>query len=236
MNTDDKKGLTMEGKKMEQKQEYPQNATLKKEGFNERRVYEVGKIDNIVINLPYTNVSVYQSTSSKVEVRLVGEISIVGESVKYRVQRRNRNLVIILVVQGDVTKVNLEADIYLPDKYFNLISIFGTSSDIYVEKGIFAKNLRIRTESGKVETGITFEKAELKSADSELNVHINAESDIEVSILTDSGDININLNNIKMEEINIHSVLGSVRYHHREAEGYKAVINASSRDGNIFIG
>lgn len=212
---------------------FSENEEVKKKGFNEQRVYEGGKVDNIVINLPYSKVNVHQSSSSKTKIKLVGGISYSGEII-YRVYLKNRNLIVWLHTDGKVVSSNLSLQIFLPIKNYKLLSILGTSN-ICIEDKVFTKTLRVKTEEGKVETNAVFEKAILKSTNGDINVNITAESDIEIDASTTSGNIDIKLNNIKEGNIDTHTILGSPKYTLRKTGGYTALIEASSTSGNIFV-
>lgn len=213
---------------------FSENEEVKKKGFNEQRVYEGGKVDNIVINLPYSKVNVHQSSSSKTKIKLVGGISLSGE-INFRIYLKDRTLVVFLHTDGEVVSSNLRLQIFLPIKNYKLLSILGTSN-IFIEDKVFTKMLRVKTEDGKVETNAVFEKATLKSVSGDIDVSTTAESDIEVNASTTSGNIDVKLNNIREANINTHTISGFTKSVLEKSRGYTALIKASSISGNIFVG
>ena len=212
---------------------FSENEEVKKKGFNEQRVYEGGKVDNIVINLPYSKVNVHQSFSSKTKIKLVGGISLSGE-INFRIYLKDRTLLVLLHTDGEVVSSNLRLQIFLPIKNYKLLSILGTSN-ICIEDKVFTKMLRVKTEDGKVETNAVFEKATLKSVSGDIDVSTTAESDIEVNASTTSGNIS-KLNNVREANINKHTISGFTKSVLRKTRGYTALIEASSTSGNIFVG
>lgn len=213
---------------------FSENEEVKTKGINEQRFYEGGKVDNIIVNLPYSKVNMYQSTSSKIKIKLVGGISYRGE-INFRIYLKDRTLVVLLHTDGEVFSSNLRLQIFLTIKNFKLLSIFGTSN-ICIEDKVFTKMLRVKTEDGKVETNAVFEKATLKSVSGDIDVYITAESDIEVNASTTSGNIDIKLNNIREANINTHTISGFTKSVLEKSRGYTALIEASSTSGNIFVG
>lgn len=220
---------------MIKEQKIQQDDTEKKININYFRNFEVGITNNIVINLPKVDINVHQSVSSKVEATLRGTVSIIGGDEKCRVRREGQNFVVDLYTQGKIIDANLRLDIYLPIKEYDLISIISTNANVCIDKGIYAKEFRLRTTSGVVKSYMTFKNAILESVDASIDVELFAESNVKASIFTESGDINLRLIHIKKAFIDTFTETGSIRNNLRETRGYTALMDVSSINGNISI-
>ncbi len=87
--------------------------------FNERRVYDASCIDNIVINTSLVDVNIKPSTSSDIEIHLIGKA--IGD-VHLNSIVQDTTLNISVTVLGSLYNEDLKINLLLPKKSFQLKS------------------------------------------------------------------------------------------------------------------
>lgn len=203
--------------------------------FNEIQKCDGDIVDGIVIETASVDVSIHQWTSSNITVKLDGEANVTSGNVDFDCYIIDRKLYIKINTNGIIVNQDLEFDVWLPPRLFNSLTIRGDSADVCIDKGIYARSVEVQTISGNIKVGAAFVKANLRSKDGDIKLSFNAQSKTETKISTVSGDISIFPSNIRKISLSAKSKYGEVVNNYHGTYGYVAMINVSSRNGNIII-
>ncbi len=208
--------------------------THKKE-YSELQKCDGDRIDSIVIDTTSIDVYVHQWNSSNVTVHLEGAAIVEKGEVELSTYVLERKLICTIQTQCVLESSSLRLDIWLPNVVYKSISIRGTTSNIYVESGIFTKFVDIYTSSGSVKVDATFVKAKINTNTADVDVRFSACSKVNAKISTIDGNIAIQLLNVRKVKLNAISKYGKVEDKYVGAFGYVASIDASSIRGNITV-
>ena len=214
-----------------------ENKNSKAKEFDEKKVEEASKIDEIVIDSSIGDINLLPSESSKVEVHFYGS-AILDKDIDFDVKLVGSELRITVKYSGNCSASDLKLDIKVPvEKTFKLISANTMSGDIILNEKVSAENFKIKTQSGDVESYAKLNNISIKTMNGDVELVINAKSDIDLDINTMNGDVRVELYNIsRLKKVSTHTMNGNVRNHYRENnEGYTANINISTMNGNIRI-
>lgn len=210
------------------------DGTGKNQKFDERKVEECSNIENITINSKFVDVNVYVSNSSKVEAHLYGEADINGD-VNFDVQVVNRELRITLKYPGNRFYRNLQLDVSVPKKTFEVISAKSSSADITLNKGVSTDYLKVNIKSGDLETNATVNNISVFTMSGDVKLCIDATKDINVKVSTMSGDVSAKFNNIGHINLSTSCRCGDVINCHTGSRGYNADVDISTMSGDIII-
>ena len=181
--------------------------------FDERKVEDCSNIEKIAINSTFADVNVSVSNSSKVEAHFYGVANLDGD-VNFDVRVVNRELRITLEFTGNCFNGNLKLDVTVPQKIFKVVSAKTSSADVTFNEGVSTDYLKVKTQSGDLETNATFNT---------------------VSVSTMSGDVSAEFNNIGYINLSTTSMSGDVRNRHKGNKGYTADVDISTMSGDIRI-
>lgn len=206
----------------------------KPQKFDERKVEDCSNVEKITIDSTFGDVYVYVSNSSKVETHLYGEADIDGD-INFDVQVVNRELRITLKSTGNCFNGNLKLDVSIPKKTFKVISAKSSSADIILNEGVSTDYLKVKTQSGDLETNATVNNISVSTMSGDVELCIDATQDINVEVSTMSGDVSAEFNNIGHINLSTSSMSGDVRNRHKERRGYNADVDISTMSGDIRI-
>ena len=206
----------------------------KTQKFDERKVEDCSNVEKITIDSTFGDVHVYVSNSSKVETHLYGEADIDGD-INFDVQVVNRELRITLKSTGNCFNGNLKLDVSVPKKTFKVISAKSSSADITLNEGVSTDYLKVKTQSGDLETNATVNNISVSTMSGDVELFIDATQDINVEVSTMSGDVSAEFNNIGHINLSTSSMSGDVRNRHKESRGYNAYVDISTMSGDIRI-
>lgn len=212
-----------------------ENEKAKIKKFSEIQKCDGEIVDSIVIDATSVSVNVHQWISSNITVKFEGEANVISGDVEFECYIIDRKLYITVNTKGIVVNQFLEFDVWLPTKAFNRLIVRTTYSDICIDRGVYARNIEVQTYSGNMKVCATFVSANLRSNDGDISVSFNAQSRTEVKISTISGNINIFPSNVHKLNLNAKSKYGEISNDYLETYGYIAMINASSKSGNIVV-
>lgn len=213
------------------------NKKSKAEEFDEKKVENANKIEQMVIDSSIGDINVLPSESSNVEVHFYGS-AILDKDIDFDVKLVGSELRITVKHSGNCSASDLKLDIEVPvEKTFKLISANTMSGDIILSEKVSAENLKIKTQSGDVESYAKLKDISVKTMNGDVELVINAKNDIDLDINTMNGDVRVELYNIsRLKKVSTNTMNGNVRNHYRENnEGYTANINISTMNGNIRI-
>lgn len=206
----------------------------KTQKFDERKVEDCSNVEKIAIDSKFCDVNVSVSNSSKVEAHFYGKANIDGD-VKFDVQVVNRELRITLKSTGNCFNGNLKLDVSVPKKTFKVISSKSSSADITLNEGVSTDYLKVKTQSGDLETNATVNNISVCTKSGDVELCIDATQDINVEVSTMSGDVSAEFNNIGHINLSTSSMSGNVRNRHKESRGYNADVDISTMSGDIRI-
>lgn len=206
----------------------------KLQNFDERKSEECSSVEKITIDSTFGDVNVSISNSSKIEAHFYGKANIDGD-VNFDVQVVNRELRITLKSTGNCFNGNWNLDVTIPKKTFKVISVKSSSADITLNEGVSTDYLKVKTQSGDVETNATFNKVSVSTMSGDVELCIDATQDINVEVSTMSGDVSAEFNNIGHINLSTSSMCGGVRNRHKESRGYNADVDISTMSGDIRI-
>lgn len=208
--------------------------TSKFQKFDEKKVEDCSNIDKIAIDSTVGDVNVSISNSSKFEAHFYGQADVDGD-IYFDVRVVNRELKIILQFNGNFFNGNLKLDITVPKKTFKVISANGSSANFTFNKGVSTDQLKVKTQSGDLETYATANKVSVSTKSGDIELCIDAIKDISVEVSTMSGDVSAELNNIGYINLSTSSMSGKVRNRHKGINGYSADVDISTMSGDIRI-
>ncbi len=202
--------------------------------FDERKVEDCGNIERIAINSTVVDVNVFVSNSSKLEAHFYGEANLDGD-VNFDVRVVNRELRITLELTDNCFNGNLKLDVTIPQKIFKVISANSSSADITLNEGVSTDYLKVKTQSGNLETNATANTVSVSTMSGDVELCIDATQDINVEISTMSGHVSAEFNNIGHINLSTSSMSGDVRNRHKGSKGYTADVDISTMSGDIRI-
>ena len=205
--------------------------------FKEMKSEDAQKVERITINSTFVDVEVIASKSSKlVEAHFFGEATVVG----------NINFEVCLV--GSELKISLTSDtgchisgrlcftVLVPEKNFQQISVNTTSADITLRENVFTDFLKVKTQSGDLDTSATFACANISTKSGDVEMFLLAQQNTDMRISTTSGDVSINLHNIRQVSFAATSMCGNIKNHHiKTATGYYASVAVSTKSGDVML-
>lgn len=206
----------------------------KTQKFDERKSEDCSNVEKIAIDSTFGDVNVSVSNSSKIEAHFYGEADIDG-NVNFDVRVVNHELKITLKSTGNCFNENLKLDVTIPKKTFKVISAKSSSADITLNEGVSTDYLKVKTESGDLETNATFNNVSVTTMSGDVELCIAATQDINVEVSTMSGDVSAEFNNIGYINLSTSSMSGDVRNRHKESNGYNADVDISTMSGDIRI-
>lgn len=210
------------------------SGNAKPQKFDERKSEDCGNIDKIAVDSTVADVNVSVSNSSKIEAHFYGEAEIDGD-VNFDVRVVNRELRITLQFTGNCFNGNLKLDITLPQKTFKVISAKSSSADITLNEGVSTDYLKVKTQSGDLETNATVNNVSVSTMSGDVELCIDATNDISVEVSTMSGDVSAEFNNVAHINLSTSSMSGDVKNRHKGNKGYTADVDISTMSGDIRI-
>lgn len=208
--------------------------TGKTKKFDERKSEDANNIEKIAIDSTMADVNVSVSNSSKVEAHFYGQADIDG-NIDFDVRMVNRELRITLKFTGNCYNGNLKLDVTVPQKTFRAITAKSSSADITLGEGVSTDYIKVKTQSGDLETSATFTNASVSTMSGDVELYIDAKEDISVEISTMSGDVSAEFNNVGYIDLSTSSMSGDVRNRHKGGTGYTANVDISTMSGDIRI-
>lgn len=208
--------------------------TGKPQNFDERKSEDANSVEKVTIDSTVADVNISVSNSSKIEAHFYGQTDIEVD-IDFDVRVVNRELKITLKFTGNCYNGSLKLDVTVPHKTFKAIVAKSTSADVTLNEGVSMEYLKIKTQSGDLETNATFTNASVTTMSGDVELCIDATKDIAVEISTMSGDVSAEFNNIDYIDLSTSSKSGDVRNRHKRGTGYTADVDISTMSGDIRI-
>ena len=213
---------------------------INEEGRGKTQVFDESKnengdnVDSIIIDSTFVDVKILSCDSQSIEAKFYGQAYVDGK-IEFDVCLVNRELKITLNFSGNCFNSNLQLDIFVPHKTFKTISVKSLSADVIIDEKISTKRLKVKTQSGDLETNAMFTNAFITTTSGDVELSINATEDIEVEISTVNGDVLTKLNNIGQVNLSTSSVNGDIENRHKKETGYTADVDISTVNGDIKV-
>lgn len=202
--------------------------------FDDRKEENAHNVEKITIDSSIADVDVSVSNSEKVEAHFFGEVSADGD-VKFDVKRILNEIIVTLNFSGTSFGGNLKLNVTIPSKEFKQIFIKTNSGDVQLRENVATSGLKVKTLSGDVETNSIFRHAILKTTSGDVDIFINAISNVELAVSTMSGDIETELQNIGHVNLSSSTMSGTTKNRHNSTVGYTADVDLSTMSGDIKI-
>ena len=211
-------------------------AAGKKQTIDDKREIDSSNVEKMSINSIFADVRIVPSDSNKIEVWCHGEAEISGV-INFDVQTVENLLKVILEFNGDFWwyQGTIRLDITVPKKLFKKISFESKSSDLTVENGVLAEVIKADTMSGDVEIAFSSNEIEVSTQSGDVDLEVNATSDVRAKVSTMSGDVTACFNNIGQLNLSTKTMSGDVENHHKARNGYTANVNITTMSGDIDI-
>lgn len=204
------------------------------QAFDATKIKDANNLDKVIIDSTFADVNVLVSDSSNAEVHFYGHAELDG-NITFDVQVVNRELRVILKYIGNYFNGELQLDITLPQKTFEVISVTSSSSAIVLNNGVSANHLIVKNMAGDLKTSATFTNASINTVNGDIRLDTNATTNINLDISTMSGNVSVNLNNIGHINLSTNPIGKMVQNTHKDISGYTADVSISSMSGNIKI-
>lgn len=203
--------------------------------FDEVQKCDADLVDAIEVDAAKIDVKFHQWTSKTITVKFSGEADVASGDIEFDVYTIANKLFVTIDVKGIVQTSDLKLDIWIPGRVFNTIQLKASTANIEVDDGIAVKYLKVDTFSGDVNVYATYTKASISTNEGNVSVSINAQSRVELQVLTVQGDIEIRLKNIRKVNFRAKSKFGEILNSYKGKYGYIASIKATTKNGNITV-
>lgn len=208
--------------------------TGKPKSFDEWKSADSRYVEMIEINSRSIPINISVSNSSKLEAHFYGKANL-DEDIKFEFNVINSELKITLNLTGNCYNSNLKLDVIVPRKTFKSICVKISLANIILNEGVSTEYLKAQTNMGALETNATFTNALFETSNGDVNLCIDAKSDIIVQISTKIGNIKAKFNNIGYMVSSTNTMHGNVKKCHAGGTGYTANVDISTTTGNITI-
>lgn len=188
------------------------------------------------IDSAIADVHVISLNSSKIEIHLHGSIDC-EDDVDFEIQgdEESDEIRIKLRFTGSCYYSDLQLDVIIPHKLFKLISVKTLSANIVIAKEVLTERIEVKTRHGRVAVDATFRKAEITTFNGNVELYTEAQKDIEVKIITVSGNIMGEFRRIGQLELLTSETKGFVRNSHKREVGHTAKVEISTICGDVTI-
>lgn len=190
------------------------------------------------------NVTLKGSNSCAVKIKVSGKMPFTGALLVnlYKIDAGDSSTLFIEIhlnkgsFSGCSSK-ELTADIAIPNKLLENLSVVTDSGDIFVEESVlFVNGLSVFTNAGYIECYAPFRTSFAATSESgDCDLFINARKHITVDFKTTSGNFLGVLSNVGMVQLCTSKTTGIIRNRHTDRLGPSADITISSVSGDIRI-
>lgn len=204
--------------------------------LDDRKFVTNSNAKKIRIDSAIADVHVTCSNSSKIEIHLHGSIDC-EDDVDFEIQgdEENDEIRIKLRFAGSCYCSDLQLDVIIPHKFFKLISVKTLSANIVIAKEVLTERIEVKTRHGRVAVDATFRKTEITTFNGNIELYTEAQKDIEVKIVTVSGNIMGEFRRIGQLELLMSKTKGVVRNSHKREAGHAAKVEISTICGDVTI-
>ncbi len=207
---------------------------VEKQQFDETKCSNFSGIEKIFIDSSIADVNVLVSESSTIKAHFYGEALIDGK-VDFDFRIVNHELKIMLKIKCNCYNVSLKLDVTIPKKKFKAIEVKTISSDITLSDGILTHYLKVKSLRGYFISNASFENGSISTTSGNIELYVDATTNISINISTVSGDVLTELNNIGRINVYCHSMTGAVTNLFMKGIGYGANVVISTLNGSILI-
>ena len=202
----------------------------------EMQLGESINIDELLIDVDVIDVNISVSdVTDEIRMHLCGRVKN-DKDISFDVQEMDGKLKIISKVNGTCYKRDLKLCIIVPrKKVFKKINIKTNLGNIFLDEEVKMNDLTVISNNGNLEIKAKFSVIYVRTVRGDVNIATNADDDIFVVLSSKTGNISVELSNIKHINLSLDTRTGRIRCRHREKVGYDADISASTVTGNIKI-
>lgn len=199
-------------------------------------------INGIIVEKSCADVTVsFSDTSDAKEIKFHfhGKADIDG-NVRLEVYIEDKKLHIAAIDIGNIFKNELKLDIFIPHKYCLENLDIESSGNIFLNEGIYASNIAVKSLRGSIYTNAGFESISVDAGHENqavsININVNASQNTAITVSTGLGNIflklaNIaNINFVNLEDVNPNSM------QNRLHDNYKRVYGGYVADLSYYLG
>ena len=136
-------------------------------------------------------------------------------------------------VVNSINNEDLILDVQIPAKIFELLKVSSENSSIEVSSSVNCKKIDTETDNGYIEVSATFNDLRCYCVNGWIDVKSEVKSNVNLSVLTINGSINVALTNIGHSDIRVSTVNGFLRNNPKLGGKYNATGYISTQNGNV---
>ena len=142
---------------------------------------------------------------------------------------------VMLCTAGVLLCLALSGAAYVMAKWNKIDTQEIKAEDLIINEEVKMNDLTVISNNGNLEIKAKFSVIYVRTVRGDVNIATNADDDIFVVLSSKTGNISVELSNIKHINLSLDTRTGRIRCRHREKVGYDADISASTVTGNIKI-
>ncbi len=202
---------------------------------DEKKLVDAEGIEKITIDSSVFDINLYVSKdSSKIQAHCYGEVNIDGD-VELQTYVAKDEVKIEVIMNGNCYAGQLKFEVIIPDKTFKRIRTKSICANVKIEEDVSAQTIEAETTSGNIDTQATFSNASLETISGNISCYIDATGDIRAKFSSVSGNVLLELANLKKVNLSARSVSGNVQNLYREEDGYSAEVKVTTVSGDVRI-
>lgn len=202
--------------------------------FDEKKSVRANNVDRITVKCNTANIIITAENTDVIEAHFHGE-AVVNNPPTFNISKNGSEVIVMLNIDGGIIG-NLTLTVNIPTRTFELLNITSHNGDISVKERVSAKTIRLDTHNGDVESDSNFTKLSAITHNGDVDVYINAKSNVEIEASSHNGDVSVELQNIATNNISTSTNNGNTknRFHGKNG-GYTANGQARSYNGNVTV-
>ena len=203
--------------------------------FDEKKNVRADGINRITIQSDSANIIVTASNTNTIDAHFYGE-AVTGEKPTLNISKNGREVVVTLNIGSCFMSNGLTLSVNIPMQMFEMLTAISYNRNVEIKDGVSAKKMRLNSHNGDVESEGNFTEISAITHNGDVDVYINAKSDVEIEADSHNGNVTVELQNITTSNISMYTRNGSVRNRFRGTNGgYTAYGRATSYNGNVAV-
>ena len=134
---------------------------------------------------------------------------------------------------NSVNNEELTLDVQIPTKIFEFLKISSTNASISVSSIVNCKKIDVETTNGNIEVSAAFNDLKCYCVNGWIDVESEVKNDVDLSVSTINGSINVNLANIGYSDVHVRTINGLTRNRPKLNGKYNATGYITTQNGNI---
>ena len=202
--------------------------------IDEVRYEDTSDVTCIKVESDCANVTIAATDNDTLGANLTGDISSNGE-ITLEAFKKGKIITVEVKHTGTIIKGELKLYLGISKKMFEKIKVNGSSSTIFVEKGIQAKLVELTSTNGNITFLGDSANIEADTTNGSVDLRVDAKSDVRFTAESVNGNIDVRFKNISECRVNASTVNGRVQKHFKCDGAYKVSGHASTVNGNVIL-